>query len=59
MNSLKQVAIHAVKEAGNKLQELSCRKINFTLKNSHDVLAEGDLLSEKIIMDSIQKIYPT
>jgi myo-inositol-1(or 4)-monophosphatase len=59
MNSPRQVALSAVKEAGRKLLDLTKNKLIYQLKNSHDILAEGDLVSEKIILETIKKAFPT
>ncbi len=55
----KDVAIAAAKEAGKKLLELSKNPIKYSFKNPHDILAEGDLLSEKIIVEKIKQYFPT
>ncbi len=50
MISYRQLAIDAAKEAGKVLLELSKNDIRYRMKNEHDILAEGDLKSEEIII---------
>ncbi|NUM25817.1 MAG: inositol monophosphatase [Candidatus Buchananbacteria bacterium] len=56
--SLKTTAIIAAKKAGKELLKLSDEKIKYRLKKKHDILAEADLKSEKIIINEIRKHYP-
>ncbi|MCK4859384.1 MAG: inositol monophosphatase [Candidatus Omnitrophica bacterium] len=56
---IKSVAITAVKKAGKILLELSKSNIRYEKKNKFDILAEGDLKSERIIIDLIKKSFPT
>lgn len=56
--SLKNTAIIAAKKAGKELLKLSDKKIKYRLKKKHDILAEADLKSEKIIINEIRKHYP-
>jgi len=58
MDNTKQIAISAVKEAGRLLLDLSQDDIRFQMKNAHDVLAEGDLRSEELIISRIRKEFP-
>ena len=58
MATYKEVAIEAAKEAGEMLLELSKNKIKYSMKNSYDILAEGDLQSEKIIISKIKSAFP-
>lgn len=58
MDAFKQVATTAAREAGQKLLKTFQSKINFSAKNAYDVLTEGDLFSEKIILNTIQKKFP-
>jgi myo-inositol-1(or 4)-monophosphatase len=58
MTSYKQLAIDAAKEVGDLLLELSKQDIKYEMKNPYDILAEGDLKSEKIIIDKIKSQYP-
>src|SRR3989344_1604140 len=53
----KTVAIRAAKKAGQALQKLSERKI-VRSKGAHDILAEGDLVSERIILEEIRRNFP-
>lgn len=58
MQSYKQLAIEAAKEAGEILLSLSKKDINYQMKNAHDILAEGDLKSEKTIIKKIKSSFP-
>lgn len=58
MNTPKHVAITAAKEAGELLLQLSRDDIKYQMKNAHDILAEGDLKSEKLIIDRIKQAFP-
>lgn len=51
-------ATQIVKRAGEKLLELSKDTVKYSMKNRHDILAEADLASEKIIIDSIRSKFP-
>lgn len=51
-------AIEAVKTAGTKLLQLLTHEIQYQFKNSHDILAEGDLLSEQTILNAIKDKFP-
>lgn len=54
----RDIAINAAKKAGKAVLALTKKGINVTSKNSHDILAEADLVSEKIILDHIKKYFP-
>lgn len=56
--NIKKTAIKAAKDAGDVLLELSKGKIIYQMKNKHDILAEADLKSEKIIIDQVKKNFP-
>lgn len=58
MITYKQLAVDAAREAGDLLVELSKQYIKFEMKNAHDILAEADLQSEKIIINKIKANYP-
>jgi myo-inositol-1(or 4)-monophosphatase len=58
MSDHKKIAMDAAKEAGSLLLELSKQDIKYEKKNAHDILAEGDLKSEKIIIDKIKANFP-
>ena len=58
MNSPKQVAIAAAKDAANLLLQLSQEDIKYKIKNVRDILAEGDIKSESIILDRIKQAFP-
>lgn len=58
MNTPKQVAITAAKDAGKLLLQLSQDDIKYQMKNTHDILAEGDLKSEKLIINRIKQTFP-
>jgi myo-inositol-1(or 4)-monophosphatase len=58
MHSPREVAIAAAKEAGALLLRLSEEDIRYTMKNQHDILAEGDLQSEEIILKHIKDAFP-
>src|SRR5690348_17474944 len=58
MKAPKQIAIEAAKEAGKLLLRLSQDEIKYQMKSAHDILAEGDLQSEKIIIDKIKAAFP-
>ncbi|MDO8486970.1 MAG: inositol monophosphatase [Candidatus Curtissbacteria bacterium] len=51
-------AIDAARKAGNSILELSTKEIKYSMKNKHDILAEADLESEKIIINTIKSKYP-
>ncbi len=55
----RDLAVSVVKRSGSQLLELAKEEIKFQLKSSHDILAEADLLSEKIILGEIKKSFPT
>jgi len=57
MTPYKQVAIDAVKEAGELLSQLSKNDIKYKMKTPHDILAEGDLISEEIIINKIKSHF--
>lgn len=54
----KQIAIDTAKKAGKAVFELSKGEIKYEMKKRRDILAEADLKSEKIIIDSITKSFP-
>lgn len=54
----KQTAISACKRAAKIQLDLSKKEIKFSLKSKHDVLAEADILSEKIIIETIKQEFP-
>lgn len=56
--TLKSVAIAAAKDAGRILLALSKKKIRYTLKNPHDILAEADLKAEQAIIRRIKASFP-
>ena len=56
---IKNVAITAAKKAGKILLNLSASKIRYKMKAKHDILAEGDIKSEKAIIDEIKRHFPT
>ena len=58
MSTPRSVAIDAAKEAGELLLQLSKEDIKYQMKSEHDILAEGDLQSEKIIIDKIKGSFP-
>lgn len=58
MKQHKQLAIEAAKEAGEILLSLSKQDIKYEMKNAHDILAEGDLKSEEIIIKKIKSAFP-
>lgn len=58
MDSHKQVAIEAAKEAGNILLRLSKETVSYRMKNRLDIQAEGDLISEKYIIGRIKQSFP-
>lgn len=55
---IRTTAIEAVKKAGEVLQELADKEIKYEMKNSYDILAEADLKSEKIILETISQDFP-
>lgn len=55
---MRETAIAAAKKAGKVLLEMSKDEIGYSMKNSHDILSEADLKSEKIIIDEIKKKFP-
>jgi len=59
MSTYKEVAIAAAQEAGKVLLKLSQQDIKYELKSSHDILAEGDLKSESVIMEKIKAAFPS
>jgi myo-inositol-1(or 4)-monophosphatase len=59
MNDVKAVAVKAAKEAGKILLALSANPIKYKMKGSHDIQAEADLRSEKIILDIITSAFPS
>jgi myo-inositol-1(or 4)-monophosphatase len=58
MMAYKQLAIEAAKQAGDLLLELSKQDIKYEMKNAHDIVADGDLQAEKIIIEKIKSQYP-
>lgn len=58
MDNMINVAIDAAKKAGEALLELSKSEIKYEMKNRHDILAEGDLVSEKTIIETIKCKFP-
>ncbi len=56
--TLKSVAIAAAKDASKILLALSKKKIRYTLKNPHDILAEADLKAEQAIIRRIKASFP-
>jgi myo-inositol-1(or 4)-monophosphatase len=58
MDNVKEIAITAAKEAGELLLQLSQHDIHYKMKNAHDILAEGDLKSEKLIIEKIKQTFP-
>lgn len=52
------VAVHAAKQAGSRLLELMGSEIRYTQKDTIDIQAEGDLIAEKIIKDTLSKHFP-
>jgi len=55
---LKQTALKAAKEAGQVLLELFKGERKYEMKTPHDILAEADLKSEKIIINQIRNDFP-
>ena len=55
---IKTTAITAAKKAGEVLLELSKKEIQYEMKNKHDIVAEADLKSEQIILDTISQNFP-
>jgi myo-inositol-1(or 4)-monophosphatase len=58
MSTPRNIAIAAAREAGKFLLQLSQKEIKYQMKSVHDILAEGDLQSEKIIIEKIRKAFP-
>ncbi len=56
--TFKQVAVDAAKETGEMLLKLIVDDVKYTMKNSHDIQADGDLLAEKIIIGRITAAFP-
>src|SRR5476649_1022518 len=59
MTDFKNVAVAAAQEAGDLLLELAKNPIKYRMKNSHDIQAEADLLSEELILRKIKTAFPT
>jgi len=55
---IKTTAIEAAKKAGEVLQELRGKEIKYEMKNSHDILAEADLKTEQVILETISRDFP-
>ena len=55
---IKKVAIHAIYEAGSRIQKLYSDEVNFEMKNTHDIVTVADLESEKIIINAIKNAFP-
>jgi len=55
---IRTTAIEAAKKAGEVLLELSEKEIKYEMKNSHDILAEADVKSEQIILETISRDSP-
>lgn len=53
-----EIVDNAILKAGSVLIELQRNALEIQNKNSHDVLAEADLASEKIIIDAIRENFP-
>jgi myo-inositol-1(or 4)-monophosphatase len=58
MTSYLEVAIESAREAGKIQLALSKSELKFEMKDPRDILAEGDLKSEKIILGAIRKNFP-
>lgn len=58
MTDFRKLAVLAAKNAGKAILELADQEIQYEMKNAHDILAEADLVSEKIIIDEIRTHFP-
>ncbi len=58
MKTPREVAIEAAQESGKVLLKLLEKDIKFQMKNTVDIQAEGDLQSEKIILNIIKQHFP-
>lgn len=57
-SDIKTTAIEAAKKAGQVLQELAGKEIKYEMKNPHDILAEADLETERVILETISWDFP-
>lgn len=55
---IKTTAIEAAKKAGEVFQELRGKEIKYEMKNPHDILAEADIESERVILETISRDFP-
>jgi len=55
---IKTTAIEAAKKAGEILQELRGKEIKYEMKNTHDILAEADVETERVILETISRDFP-
>lgn len=59
MPSYVEAAAGIAREAGALITAFAQRKIGFELKGEFDLVTEADRTSEKFIVESLEKLYPT
>lgn len=54
-----EVAVDIAREASGLLNEFARQRVGFELKGEHDLVTVADRASEKLIVDRLQKEFPT
>lgn len=58
MSTYKDIAVKAAHQAGEYTLQFLDKPVAYTMKNAHDIQAEADLGSEKIIISAIKSAFP-
>ena len=54
-----EVAVDVAREASALLNEFARQRVGFELKGEHDLVTVADRASEKLIVERLQKEFPT